>query len=135
MRHKITRRNCLNCGLLLNRPEKFYCTNKCQRLLEWNQRKIIIDTEGCFPSSSKVTRRYLIEKHGNVCSICKSINWFGESIPLVLDHIDGNSDNWLVENCRMICPNCDTFTPFYKGKNKGNGRFSRRQRYLKGLSY
>ena len=56
-------------------------------------------------------------------------------ILLILDHINGNSDNCSLENLRLICSNCDTLTPTYKGRNKGNGRFIRRKKYAQGLSY
>jgi 5-methylcytosine-specific restriction endonuclease McrA len=56
-------------------------------------------------------------------------------MPLVLDHIDGNSDNWDLKNLRMICCNCDALTPTYKNRNRGNGRFLRRIRYREGKSY
>lgn len=50
------------------------------------------------------------------------------AIPIVLDHINGDSTNWTLYNLRLICPNCDAQTNTYKGKNIGNGRHWRRQR-------
>ena len=52
-----------------------------------------------------------------------------------MDHIDGNSDNWMDNNLRLVCGNCDMQLPTYKSKNLGNGRYKRRQRYLEGKSY
>jgi hypothetical protein len=46
----------------------------------------------------------------------------GERVPLILDHIDGNSTNWSVANLRLVCGNCDMQLPTYKGRNKGSGR-------------
>jgi len=36
---------------------------------------------------------------------------------LDLDHIDGNRENNLDENLRLLCPTCHAQTPTYKGKN------------------
>lgn len=47
----------------------------------------------------------------------------------------GRSDNNILENLRLVCPNCHALTPTYKGKNNGNGRARRRQRYREGKSY
>lgn len=128
--------NCCVCQKPLHRGKK-YCSATCQWKDKWIQRKNEIINTGIFPDleSSRIARRYLLEVYGNICQICKHRMWEGQPIPLVLDHIDGNSDNWEVNNCLLICPNCDTFTPFYKAKNKGNGRFKRRQRFLAGKSF
>lgn len=52
-----------------------------------------------------------------------------------MDHIDGNSDNWSLDNLWLVCGNCDMLLPTYKGKNIGNGRYKRRERYKQGKSY
>lgn len=49
-------------------------------------------------------------------------------IPLELDHIDGDHENNVEGNLRLICPNCHAQTPTYKNKNKGRGRESRRRK-------
>jgi len=56
-------------------------------------------------------------------------------MPLVLDHVDGNSENNKLENFRLVCGNCDMQLPTYKNKNKGNGRHYRMKRYKEGKSY
>ena len=82
-------------------------------------------------------RNFLFEKYDNKCCL-----WgWGETnvhtgrIPLEVDHIDGNADNNLEHNLRLICPNCHALTATYKGANKGNGRHKRRARYRAGKSY
>ena len=47
-------------------------------------------------------------------------------VPLVADHIDGNWQNNIEENLRLICPNCDSLSPTYAALNKGHGRKHRR---------
>ena len=80
-------------------------------------------------------RRLLREKQDNKCKVCKRKTWNGKPIPLELDHIDGDSSNEIIKNLRLLCPNCHAQTDTYKGKNKGNGRFFRTQRRLKGKSF
>lgn len=56
------------------------------------------------------------------CSSCKLSDWQGKSIPLELDHIDGDNTNNELENLRILCPNCHAFTDTYRGKNKKTAR-------------
>jgi len=61
----------------------------------------------------------LIREEGRRCAMCSCAEWLGTSIPLELDHIDGDSDNSSRSNLRLVCPNCHALTPTYKGRNKG----------------
>lgn len=137
MSYKKPRRECRSCGKEVNRVEKFYCNVSCQKDYEWSLRKAVIESTGVFPTAvnGRVPKRYLTEVYGHICVICNTQEWQGKPIPLVLDHIDGNPENWTVQNCRLICPNCDAFTPTYKGRNRGSGRFYRKQRYINGQSF
>jgi len=56
-------------------------------------------------------------------------------MPLVLDHINGNSDDWTLVNLRLVCGNCDMQLPTFKSLNRGKGRAWRRKRYAAGESY
>lgn len=47
------------------------------------------------------------------------INKYSNKCPIELEHIDGNHDNNKIENVRLLCPNCDSLTPTYKGLNRG----------------
>lgn len=76
-------------------------------------------------SIRRLIRKYLIYKHGNKCMICGLSKWRDITIPLVADHIDGNSKNNELSNFRIICNNCDAILPTFKGKNRGNGRGDR----------
>jgi hypothetical protein len=73
----------------------------------------------------KYVRKYLIHKHGHKCMMCGLSEWIGNEIPLVCDHIDGNPANNELNNFRVICNNCDSILPTFKGKNKGRGRTNR----------
>ena len=51
------------------------------------------------------------------CESCNLTEWLGNKIPLELDHINGINNDHRLENLRLLCPNCHTLTPTYKGKN------------------
>lgn len=55
------------------------------------------------------------------CSRCGLDEWQGEELPLSLDHIDGDYYNNLLENLRILCPNCHSLTPTWCGRNKKYG--------------
>lgn len=62
----------------------------------------------------------------NCCELCKRSNiWEGKSLTLIVDHIDGNASNNFPSNLRLLCPNCNSQTDTFGGRNKGNGRQSR----------
>ena len=84
---------------------------------------------------SRTIRSYLLRTRSNKCQICHNETWMDKPIPVIMDHIDGNSDNNSLDNLRLVCPNCDAQLPTYKSKNKGNGRAYRRRRYAEGKSY
>ena len=70
----------------------------------------------------RTPRQYLIKKRGRKCEICGTEKWNGKDIPLLVDHINGNSSDNTFGNLRIICPNCDAQLPTYKSKNIGKGR-------------
>ena len=53
-----------------------------------------------------------------ICDICGLINeWNGDKLILVLDHINGISNDHRLENLRLLCPNCNSQTPNFCGRN------------------
>lgn len=52
----------------------------------------------------------------NICDKCKIDEWNKEPLNCELDHIDGNKYNHLIDNLRMLCPNCHSQTPTYRSK-------------------
>ena len=124
---------CLNCGKEPSRSFYKYCSNKCQQEYVWSLLVVEIESLQRIPDgrSDRVIKRYLLEKTGHQCSICKNTDWMGDPIPLELDHIDGNSSNSNLNNFRLVCGNCGMKLPTYKSKNKGNGREYRRKQPLK----
>jgi hypothetical protein len=122
---------CLHCGSIIK--NKKFCNAECF----FNHKKLStkISIENGKKMSHDTYKCYLINKNGNCCEMCKITEWGGKPILLILDHINGNPEDYSLKNLRLICSNCDTLTPTYKGKNKGKGRFSRRKKYAQGLSY
>lgn len=58
----------------------------------------------------------------------------GSPVPLVCDHISGESTDNRIENFRLVCYNCDRQLPTFKSKNKVNGRkYDREYRRKKSL--
>jgi hypothetical protein len=125
---------CLNCEKKISIKRKF-CNNKCQGEYRIKQSINEIEKAGVFPHNENTNettrsrvRKYLITKYGHKCSICGLSEWMGQPIPLVADHIDGNTTNHKVENFRMVCENCNAQLPTYKSKNK-HGRVWRKKYY------
>lgn len=129
--------NCIKCNKICKKSS-IYCSTTCHKeTLRSNRDQIVYTTKNIndvykTPASAK---KFLLRTNGHICSICKGTSWNNLPMPLVMDHIDGNSDNWNVDNLRLICGNCDMQTSTYKSKNIGKGRHSRRLRYKQGKSF
>lgn len=52
------------------------------------------------------------------CESCLLTTWLGDEIPLERHHVDGNKKNNELSNLKLLCPNCHTFTPNYRGRGK-----------------
>lgn len=51
------------------------------------------------------------------CSICGISKWRGKLLSLNLDHINGIADDHRLENLRWVCPNCDSQSSTFAGRN------------------
>jgi len=134
---------CEYCGIelfgykgRLPRENRKYCNPECY-ISHKIQRVSDRIEGGSLSEPGGQYKKYLIREHGAKCMKCgwNEKNTCSNTIPIVLNHIDGNSSNNALDNLELLCPNCDSLTPTYKGLNKGNGRHSRRKRYKEGKSY
>lgn len=104
-----------------------YCSSEC-----FGKHKSKLKKEEWYKGELKkldrsVIRKYLKEDRGNRCEIegCGLSMWLGKDIVLIVDHINGNPGDDRPENVRLICPNCNSQTDTFSGRNKGMGRKSR----------
>jgi hypothetical protein len=126
---------CKNCGKEI-RSSNTFCSNECHNKFKYNayiddwKNGIVSGTKGY--GVSLTIRKYLFEKYDNQCSQCGwgEINPTTGKIPLEVHHKDGDYTNNNENNLDLLCPNCHSLTPTYKGTNKGNGRKDRKKYYL-----
>lgn len=125
---------CLNCGKELTDKRNKYCNNKCQAeyqykewVIRWKEGKES-GISGSYGISNHL-KRYLLEKFHYKCAKCGwgEINPYTETLPLEVEHIDGNYQNNSEDNLILLCPNCHSLTATYKGANKGHGRKERKK--------
>lgn len=124
-------RNCKMCGKPLKSRHSTYCSNTCyqrdvyesyiQRWKNGEETGIVGDE---WKDVSLYIKRYLFEKYNNQCAECgwSKINPFTNTLPLEIEHIDGNALNNDESNLTLLCPNCHSLTKTYRGANKGNGK-------------
>lgn len=128
--------SCKHCGVI--KPTSYqtantYCSHECSQAAQLAKR--VAAVEAGTASAGRV-KLYLIEKYGHVCQdVDCAWDMAKRPIKVELEHINGDSTDNRLENCKLLCPNCHSLTPTYKAKNKGNGRAERRARYKAGLSF
>lgn len=126
--------NCLNCENVISAGK--YCSNKCQvnyqnknKISEWLFGKNFVRQGGT--TVPNWIRNYLLDLRNHRCEKCQwhEINPATNKVPLEIDHIDGDSQNNLFDNLRVLCPNCHSLTITYK--NTGSRKSTRINRKKK----
>lgn len=124
--NKIKHKHSTNAGR--KQGKEYFVWNKGKSFAEQSIQRIIqlVETgkleEFCEVVARRYAKRYLLEKKGNICSICNTTEWCDKPVPLVCDHVSGDSTDNKIENFRLVCCNCDAQLPTYKSKNRGKGR-------------
>jgi hypothetical protein len=53
-----------------------------------------------------------------ICEMCgQDETWRGRRLSMILDHVNGASDDHRLENLRMLCPNCNATLETHCGRN------------------
>ena len=121
-------KDCLNCGEEITNKNKF-CNIICFHEFKLKNITLPLFYDGKIAKNSTI-RKLLINLIGENCDICGMGNtWNGKSIILEVDHIDGDSDNNLPNNVRLLCPNCHSQTETSCGTHKLKN--SKRSKYFK----
>lgn len=83
--------------------------------------EILIKYEyGTFKSGSNTIKKRLYKENilKEECVLCGQLPiWQGKPLVLRLDHINGDPDDYRLENLRILCPNCDSQTSTFTGRN------------------
>ena len=120
---------CIQCKVdffyISSSSKGLYCSNKCHKDHMFIQKKEEAD-KGLV--SGATLKKVLISQRGNKCECCSVSSWNNKPLTLQMDHIDGNSDNNLPNNFRLLCPNCHSQTETYSGRNRKN---TKRSSYMK----
>lgn len=116
----------LKCKIQLENVSSSFCSSECYYNHLWETETIPRILEG--RGSAKTIRKYLLSLEAKCVWCGQGESWNGKPLSLQMDHIDGDSDNNLVSNLRLLCPNCHTQTDTYGIRNKG--RSSRRKKYM-----
>ena len=120
---------CVNC----NRETEWshsstntFCSKECNG--EYNRKQTFINITNGIVYGIVTMRKFLLETKG-CCEDCGITNTYNNKpITLQCDHIDGNSDNNILENLRLLCPNCHSQTRTWCGRNKKD---TKRNNYLR----
>lgn len=129
-RSRAVRCACAYCGASCKRRGGKFCSIKCQRAMEFDERyKQWMD--GALNDSwigYKTLGKFIARRDGYQCSECSVSEWNGKPLTLQNEHKNGNGVDHSPSNVCLICPNCHSQTSTFAGRNRGNGRLVRRLR-------
>lgn len=125
-------KTCKNCNQEI--PNRnIFCNNNCQnqfqtkkKISDWLNGKNFLRSDGLLIPSW--IRKYLLDENNYKCSECNwgELNPYSNTIPLEIDHIDGDSKNNIKSNLRVLCPNCHSLKKTFKNTGKRKSSRSRK---------
>ena len=108
-----------------------YCSLRCQHDYQFKARVVQLENGGYQvrgTTNPKFLKRYLILRQGERCQCCGWAQRHAKTgkAPIEIEHIDGMWENNRFDNLTLLCPNCHSLTPTFRGLNRGRGRAHRR---------
>ena len=82
----------------------------------WSKGKLLKE-EGGYARPAQI-KKHLVSIRGHVCESCNNSEWLGKQIALELEHCDGDRNNNMYSNLKLLCPNCHAQTPTWRRQKK-----------------
>jgi hypothetical protein len=150
-KYQLNPKFCIGCGLAIPYEKRWtnkFCNSSCSATTS-NKSRILKDTKKKIKLSQtdksskkmkqwleafskgkvfyrRIIRKCIIHLHGNKCQNCGIEGmWDDKPLTLIVDHINGDAGNNMPDNLRLLCPNCNSQTSTFCGRNFGNGRGSK----------
>lgn len=126
---------CKKCGAQVSDRHNSYC-DQCIAQGVYNKNLSAMHLEDI--KNDKSRRKWLLERREHRCEYCGLKEWQGQPIPLELHHEDGDTDNNIEANLKLICPNCHALTHTHRRRNalkNGKRQLTRRKRYADGRTW
>jgi hypothetical protein len=84
------------------------------RTREWPLQLLLERSKSRFSIKRRLLKAGILK---NACDECGLSDWRGRPLSIQIDHRNGISDDYRLENLRMLCPNCHSQTENFAGRN------------------